>query len=374
MIQFEILHTSSRSRARAGRIHTAHGTIDTPTFVPVATHAALKSVDAVLSPSLTIPLQFCNTYHLMLHPGDQVVAAAGGLHTFMRRSTPIITDSGGFQVFSLAYGSVYNELKSKGVKKQDGSVLTITEEGVTFRSYRDGTTLLLTPESSIQAQKNLGADIILPLDELPPYHTDPAILHTSLERTHRWELRSLAEHQKNPRHQGIYAIIHGGIDPILRRFSAEFLAQHPFDGYAIGGSIGKDSTEMVTMLANLMPIIPTRMPIHLLGIGDIPSIAKTIPLGIDTFDSSYPSRSARHGVLFSRSGTVRIESTIHKTSFIPIDAACSCIVCIQHTRAYIHHLFKAHELSAYTLATIHNIQYMMDLMHMYRMQILNNDL
>src|ERR1700691_5512889 len=183
--RFEIIHKSAKSRARVGRIHTAHGVIDTPSFVAVGTNGTIKSLDNALVHEIGLQLMFCNTYHLLMQPGTEVVRDGGGIHNFIKRQLPIITDSGGFQVFSLAYGSVANELKSRGTKKTDGTVLKISEEGVLFRSYRDGAKVLLTPESSIAAQKDLGADIIIPLDELPPYHIDPTVLRRSLERTHR---------------------------------------------------------------------------------------------------------------------------------------------------------------------------------------------
>lgn len=189
-LSFELLHTSKRSRARVGRIHTPHGIIDTPNFVAVGTNGTVKALDNALVSEIGLQLMFCNTYHLMLQPGTDLVREAGGLHRFINRNMPIITDSGGFQVFSLAYGSVADELKSRGTKKEGGSVLKITEEGVLFRSYRDGQKVLLTPESSIAAQKDLGADIIIPFDELPPYHFSSENLKQSLERTHRWEARS----------------------------------------------------------------------------------------------------------------------------------------------------------------------------------------
>lgn len=371
---FELIHTSKKSAARVGRIHTPHGIIETPNFVPVATHAAIKGVDSLLAADLDLQLVFCNTYHLMLHPGADVVAQAGGLHTFMQRNKPLITDSGGFQVFSLAYGGVHAELKSKGQKRHEGSVLKISEEGVVFRSYRDGAKVTLTPESSVQAQKQLGADIILPLDELPPYHMDPRALVRSLERTHRWEKRSLEEHLRNPNNQAMYGIIHGGIDPVLRQTSCKQLSEMPFDGFAIGGSLGKNVDEMLTMLHHLMPHVPEGFPRHLLGIGDLPSIAGAIPLGLDTFDSSYPSRAARHGLLFTRQGNLKIENIKHRTDMTPIDSGCLCATCARYTKAYVHHLFKAHELSAYTLATIHNLQYFVDLMASYRERIMRDEL
>ena len=272
VFHFEILHRSKKSRARVGRIHTPHGIIDTPNFVAVGTNGTVKALDNALLHDIGLQLMFCNTYHLLLQPGTDIVRQAGGLHKFINRQLPIITDSGGFQVFSLAYGSVADELKSRGTKKQGGSVLKITEEGVLFRSYRDGGKVLLTPETSIQAQKDLGADIIIPFDELPPYHIPADALKRSLERTHRWEKRSLDAHLKNPQGQAIYAVIHGGIDHALRKTSCDFLTNLPFNGFAIGGSVGKNKEEMHQLLTFTLPHLPEDKPNHLLGIGDLPSL------------------------------------------------------------------------------------------------------
>jgi queuine tRNA-ribosyltransferase len=372
--KFELIHQSKKSRARVGRIHTPNGIIDTPNFVGVGTNAALKSVDSVTVSQIGMQLMFCNTYHLMLQPGTEVIKNAGGLHTFMNRKMPIITDSGGFQVFSLAYGTVKDELKSRGQKKGDNLVLKTSEEGVLFRSYRDGTKILLTPETSIAAQKDLGADIIIPFDELPPYHIDPHKLINSLHRTHRWEKRSLDAHLANKQNQAIYSVIHGGISKELRKESCEFLTKLPFDGHAIGGSMGKNREEMVEMLNFMMPLLPIDKPNHLLGIGDLASIEPCITLGVDTFDSSHPTRCARHGLLFTSKGFVKIGHAENKMAFRPIDEACSCYTCQNFTRAYLHHLFKAAELSAYTLATIHNIYFMVQLMANYRNKILNDEI
>lgn len=352
-----------------GRIHTPHGIIDTPNFVAVGTNGTLKSLDNKMVQEIGLQLMFCNTYHLLLQPGTEVVRDAGGIHSFINRKLPIITDSGGFQVFSLAYGSVANELKSRGTKKTDGSVLKITEEGVLFRSYRDGKKVLLTPESSIEAQKNLGADIIIPFDELPPYHIGREALIESLERTHRWEKRSLEAHLKDPKDQAMYAVIHGGVDPELRQKSCEFLSNLPFDGYAIGGSVGKNKIEMIEMLGNLLPRLPEERPNHLLGIGDLPSIEACVPLGIDTFDSSYPTKAARHGVAFRKEGPLNLTRGGCATQFRPIDSTCSCSTCHHFTVAYLCHLFKAREITALTLTTIHNLHYMVQLMDDYRRAI-----
>src|SRR5436190_13322947 len=226
---FELIHASQKSRARVGKIHTPHGIIDTPNFVGVGTNGSLKALDPVMVDQIGLQLMFCNTYHLMLQPGTEIVKKAGGLHSFIGRNMPIITDSGGFQVFSLAYGTVKDELKSRGQKSGNNLVLKTTEEGVLFRSYRDGKQILLTPETSIAAQKDLGADIIIPFDELPPYHIDPTKLLNSLHRTHRWEKRSLDAHLKNPQQQAMYSVIHGGINKELRARSCNYLTQLHFD-------------------------------------------------------------------------------------------------------------------------------------------------
>lgn len=370
--RFEILHHSKKSRARVGRIHTPHGPIDTPNFVAVGTNGTLKTLDNILLDEMGLQLMFCNTYHLLLQPGTQVVREAGGLHSFIHRKSPIITDSGGFQVFSLCYGSVADELKSRGTKKQGGSVLKITEEGVLFRSYRDGSKILLTPETSIQAQKDLGADIIIPFDELPPYHIPKEDLLKSLHRTHRWEKRSLEAHLKNPQDQAIYAVIHGGIDPDLRKESIAFLKDLPFDGFAIGGSVGKNKEEMHELLSFALPLLPEDKPNHLLGIGDLPSIERSVPLGIDTFDSSYPTRSARHGILFTQKGPLNVTKAEYKLNRGAVEEECSCLTCRKFSLGYLHHLFKAGELTALSLASIHNIAYMIRLMKTMRQFIMED--
>jgi len=372
--KFELIHQSKKSRARVGRIHTPHGIIDTPNFVAVGTNATLKAVDSCSIADIDLQLMFCNTYHLLLQPGADTIAQAGGLHKFINRNKPIITDSGGFQVFSLAYGTVNDELKSRGKKKHNGSVLKISEDGVLFRSYRNGDKILLTPESSIQAQKKLGADIIIPFDELPPYHIDRDALKKSVERTHRWEKRSLDEHLKNRNNQAMYAVIHGGVDKKLRTKSCDYLTQLDFDGFAVGGSLGKTREQMFELLSYTMPRLPENKPNHLLGIGDLKSLQTCIKHGVDTFDSSHPTRCARHGLLFTSQGNKKILQNINKQTFEPIDKSCSCFVCKNYTLAYIHHLYKAKEMAGFTLATIHNLQFMVDLMKKYRELILDGKL
>lgn len=370
---FEILYQSKKSKARVGKIHTPHGIIDTPNFVGVGTNAALKALDSVSVDNLGLQLLFCNTYHLLIQPGADIIEKAGGLHRFMNRNMPLITDSGGFQVFSLAYGGVADELKSKGTKKLNSSVLKISENGVLFRSYKNGDPILLTPENSVEAQKKLGADIIIPFDELLPAHAREKQLKESLFRTHRWQERSLQVHLENKKNQAMYAVIHGGINEDFRKLSCKILSNLSFDGFAIGGSLGKNREEMAAMLSYTIPELPYEKPNHLLGIGDLPSIDACISLGIDTFDSSYPTKCARHGVLFTKNQMIKIVKSEYKEDFSPIAASCFCFTCQNYTKAYLHHLFKAHELTAYTLATIHNVYFMVELMNNYRKKILHDE-
>lgn len=357
-----------------GRIHTAHGIIDTPGFVPVATNAAIKGADSLSVQDVGSQLVFCNTYHLMVRPGLEVIKNAGGLHKFSSRSMPIITDSGGFQVFSLKYGGVAQELKSCGQKVSKSLVLKINEDGVKFRSYVDGSEIFLSPETSIDAQKILGADIIVAFDELLPYHIDKRYQLASLDRTHRWEERSLARHKTDPTGQAMYSVIHGGIDPEMRAKSCEFLSKLDFDGMAVGGSVGKNLAEMTEMLAGLMPRMPETRPVHLLGIGDLPSIEACVPLGIDTFDSAYPTRAARHGILFTASGNLKLTRKASLGLFRPVEDDCPCYTCQNYTVAYLAHLFKAHELVFHQLSTIHNLSYMARFMTSLREKILNDEI
>lgn len=285
---------------------------------------------------------------------------AGGLHNFInRKNGPLITDSGGFQVFSLAYGSVHEELSTGGELKRAspkkggeprGNAVKVTEEGVIFRSYRDGRKFPLTPESTVKAQKAFGADIIIPLDELPPYHIDPDILEASVDRTHRWEARSLTEHLKDVKEQAMYCVIHGGLDRRLRKKSLEYLTSLPFDGYAIGGSLGKDGDELMKLLEWMMPMLNEdegivnrrSKPRHLLGIADEPSIIGAVRNGIDTMDSCYPTRLSRHGTLLSREGKIHIKSGKHSRQYgVPIDRECQCSTCLHYDRPYLWHLYKA---------------------------------
>ena len=374
-----------------GRIHTPHGIIDTPGFVAVATNGALKGVDFRDAALANQQLVFANTYHLLLHPGADIIAEAGGIHKWTQRlDRPFITDSGGFQVFSLAYGSVHEELSSKGELKRAGhkkglnsaamgeNAVKVTEDGAIFRSYRDGNQFLLTPETTVQAQKKIGADIIIPLDELPGYYTEREKLVESVARTHRWEARSLKEHLKDVQGQAMYCVVHGGIDRELRKESVDYLTSLPFDGYGIGGSLGNGKEELKELLTWLMPMFAENKrveskPRHLLGIADEESIRNAIPLGIDTLDSCYPTRLGRHGTVMTRQGLLRLKSGSHKQSFrVKIDEECTCSTCQTYDRAYLWHLFKANEPIAISLAAIHNIHYMNDLMGQIRQDIMDD--
>lgn len=371
---FEVLHQSSKSAARVGVIHTPHGPIQTPSFVAVGTNGTLKALDNTYVDEMGLELMFCNTYHMMVHPGADVVADMGGLHAFIRRKNPIITDSGGFQVFSLAYGSVANELKSAGQKKHDTAVIKIDESGVKFRSYRDGSVIHLTPESSIEAQKKLGADIIIPFDELPPFHMGQAALEKSFKRTHRWMTRSLEAHLANPKEQAIYGVVHGGLDPSLRRQSAHILSEQPWDGFALGGSFGKNHLDLERVLDMTVNELTANKPRHLLGIGDQKGMALAISHGVDTMDSSYPTKLARHGQLFRQNGTIKIGQSKWKSSNGPIDPDCPCHTCQNYSLAYLHHLYKMSEPIFATLASIHNIKYLINWMAQRREMILNDQI
>ena len=378
--RFELVHESKRSAARVGRIHTPHGVVKTPGFVAVGTNGALKAVPHQTLSEAGLDLMFANTYHLMLQPGPERVADAGGLHRFIGRDAPIITDSGGFQVFSLAHATAddTDELKSRRPSKHKdaaGLILRVDEEGVLFKSYRDGARVLLTPETSVAAQKALGADIIIPLDELPPYHIDRDVLERSVYLSHRWEARSLRAHLADVRRQAMYAVIHGGVDRELRKMSAEYLGSLPFDGFAIGGSLGRNTDELTDMLRFLMPRIPRDRPNHLLGIGDEASVRAATRLGVDTFDSTFPTRSARHGTLLTRTrGRLNVRRAACATMNEPPCAECECSLCRNHTVAYLHHLDRAREPTMWSLATEHNLHYMAWLMRSQRDAILRGDL
>lgn len=350
---FKIL--KDNENGRVGIIKTPNGNIETPCFVPVATNAAMKSCTSEQIDEIGIDLMFCNTYHCMVYPGTKTIENAGGLHKYMRRKNPIITDSGGFQIFSLMYGGVTQEIKSKGLKKGENSVLSLDEKGVYFRSYRDGSKIFLSPEISVKCQKELGADIIIPLDELLPYHSDEERFKNSFYRTHRWMLRSLEEHKKNIKNQAMYAVVHGGVLPEYRKMSCEILSKNSFDGFAIGGSLGTCLNDVVNVLNWTIKNLPKEKPRHLLGIADLPTLKEAIRSGIDTFDSAYPTKCARHGMLFTDKGPIKIGQSRWKEFHEKISDAPFCK---NYTAAYLHMLYKKKESIYATLASLHNIWYL----------------
>ena len=378
--RFELLKQSQRSGARAGILHTPHGTIETPAYVPVGTNGALKFVDHGQSFDAGTRLMFSNTYHLLVHPGADVIERCGGIHAWSGRNAPFITDSGGFQVFSLAPGAVRGELKSRNTKRE-GSIIQSTEEGVVFSSYRDGTRIELTPESTIVAQKAIGADIIIPLDELPPQGAgmDQNALRRSVEKSMRWEERSLVEHLKNTNSQAMFAVVHGGLDQRLREYSADYLARLPFDGFAIGGSLGRSVEDASQVLQYVMPKLPPAKPVHLLGLADHGMLLMGIQKGVDTFDSCFPTKAARHGTAFLAShghnGTtysrLYLRSGKHKDDMRPIDEACTCLCCRNYSRAFVHHLLKQNEAVGLTLVSVHNIHHTHDIVKQMRQGILD---
>lgn len=356
--QFSILKKSKNSNARSGIIKTPNGIIETPCFVPVATNATIKSCTSEQINEIGIDLMFCNTYHMSVYPGTDIVKNAGGLHKFMGRNKPIITDSGGFQIFSLMYGGVTEEIKSKGLKNKENTVLLLNEEGVFFRSYHDGKKIFLSPEISINFQKELGADIIIPLDELLPYHTEEEEFKNSFYRTHRWQLRSLEEHKKNIQNQAIYGVVHGGILSEYRKLSCEILSKNDFNGYAIGGSLGKSTSDVIFVLDSTVRYLSYEKPRHLLGIADLRTIEEAIKSGIDTFDSAYPTKCARHGFLFSDNGPIKIGQSKWKNFHEKISDAPYCK---NYSASYLHSLYKKKEALYANLASLHNIWYLNNL-------------
>jgi len=348
---FEFELQSRQCRARAGIFHTPHGDIPTPIFAPVGTQATVKALTPAQLLEVDARLILSNTYHLYLRPGDQLIAELGGLHRFMNWSRPILTDSGGFQVFSLA-----NNRK-------------IDENGVTFRSHIDGSLHYLTPEKSIEIQQNLGADIIMAFDECAdPYNLEYNRL--ALQRTHRWAERSLAA--KTRPDQALFGIVQGGIFPELRLESAEFLRSLNFSGYAVGGlSVGETKDEMHKVLEAVDPILPESKPRYLMGVGTPLDLINGIQRGIDLFDCVLPTRLARHNSVFTRSGRLNLVNAGFSRDPLPIDENCQCYTCRNFSRAYLRHLIQAHEILSSTLLSIHNIFILLEIAREARQAILD---
>ena len=353
--------------ARAGVLHTAHGAIQTPAFIPLATKGTVRGLESAEVAGLGYELILGNTYHLFVSPGPERIAAAGGLHGFMGWERALITDSGGFQVFSLAHGGVANEVKGSGRPGGDhGSVVSIGEEGVRFRSYRDGAELFISPEVSMQVQAALGSDIALVFDECTPYHADREYTARSMERTHRWLGRCLEWHgEEGPKRQAVFGIVQGGVHEDLRRESAQAVAAAGVDGIAIGGTLGRDKEEMRGVLALTAPLLPEEAPKHLLGIGEVDDLLAGIALGLDVFDCAVPTRLARHGVALAPDPESRFRLDLRKAGWEgdrePLVEGCPCPACGSHDRDYVSYLSRAEELTAVRLLCLHNLTYMQQL-------------
>jgi queuine tRNA-ribosyltransferase len=350
--------------ARAGVLHTAHGEIQTPAFIPLATKGTVRGLDSEEVAGLGYELILGNTYHLFVSPGPDRIADAGGLHGFMGWGRSLITDSGGFQVFSLAHGGVANEVKGSGRLGGDhGSVVSIGEEGVRFRSYRDGSSLFISPEVSMEVQEKLGSDIALVFDECTPYHADREYTARSTERTHRWLDRCLAWHGENgPERQAVFGIVQGGVHEDLRRESAQVVSEAGVDGIAIGGTLGRNKEEMRQVLGFTAPLLPEEAPKHLLGIGEVDDLLTGIALGLDVFDCAVPTRLARHGVALVPDPENRFRMDLRKAGWVgdrnPLVEGCPCPACQHHDRDYISYLSRAEELTAVRLLCLHNLTYM----------------
>ncbi len=374
---FTVRTRSSDSLARTGTLHLAHGEVRTPAFVPLATRASVKTVEPHEVAELGYEMVLGNTFHLFLAPGPELIDEFGGLNEFMRWERPIITDSGGFQVFSMGHGGVADEIKGRGRGGQgsDGAILSIEEEGVRFRSYLDGGERFLGPEDSMAIQAALASDIALVFDECTPFHVSREYTARSTARTHRWLERCLRWHADHgPGSQVVYGIVQGGVEHDLRVESAATVAASSSGGIAIGGSLGKDKDQMREVVgwttAELERVSPAR-PRHLLGIGDVDDLVAGVEQGIDTFDCALPTRLGRHGVALVPDPDARWRSDLVKSrwrkSTEPILDGCPCPACSRgYTRGYLHYLLRARELSALRLVTLHNLTFIATLMEEMR--------
>lgn len=385
--KFDITFNDSKTNARLGKLHTPHGVVETPNFIFCATKASIKGVMPrdMLENGTQIILS--NTYHLMIQPGSETVKKLGGLHKMMGWNGPMFTDSGGYQIFSLGHGSVASEIKGKRMSNRPKTLLKITEEGAKFKSYTDGSYHMLTPEKSIQIQRDLGADLIVVLDECTPFHVDKSYTAKSMRMSHRWALRSLEEFKRTDNEsQALYGIVQGGIYSDLRKESAEFINNNEFFAHAVGGSLGASKEQMHEIVGTTMSYLSKDRPVHLLGIGGVSDIFNGVTYGIDTFDCVHPTRLARHGgalvpiELKQKQGDetvtehLNIRNSKYKLDERPIDDTCGCTTCKTYSRGYLHHLFKAEEILGLQLLTIHNVFFMNRLMHAVRNAIKNNTL
>jgi len=384
-VSFSIRHREPNSLARSGELLTAHGLVHTPAFVGVATQATIKAVEPLDLAEHGLQMIIANTYHLHLRPGEDTVAALGGVNGFSGWSGPAMTDSGGFQVFSLGAGKEHGVGKVASIfpgeaptassarrGKGGRSLVRLTEQGVDFRSIVDGSLRTFTPESVIRIERKLGADIILPLDECTSPLHDYEYTKRAMERTHRWARRGLAAFGllegdpsfPNPL-QALYGIVQGGAYRDLREESARAIGEMDFSGYAIGGSLGRSKDDMLRVLDWTVPLLPPARPRHLLGIGEIEDLLAAVRRGIDTFDCAAPTRLARNGSVFLK-GATRHRINLRNARFVrddrPIDPTCDCFTCRHHSRGYLRHLCRAGEFSFYRLATLHNLRFLVRLM------------
>jgi queuine tRNA-ribosyltransferase len=385
MSALEILQRDPGSQARAGVLRTAHGEVRTPAFVPLATKATVKGLEPRDVVELGYDMVLGNTFHLFLDPGHERIARFGGLHRFMRWDGPIITDSGGFQVFSMGHGTVADEIKGRAAQGADraGGVKSITEQGVTFRSYLDGSEKFMAPETSMEVQAALGSDLALVFDECTPFHATRDYTARSTERTHRWLQRCLDWHAANgPEGQLVYGIVQGGVHEELRRESTEIVAKAAVDGVAIGGSLGETKAQMHEVTAwatdTLDRVAPDK-PRHLLGIGEVDDLIRGVEIGIDHFDCAMPTRLARHGMACVPDPASRWRVDLAKSRFkdddAPIMDDCPCPCCAAgFSRGYLRYLLKAHELTGMRLVTLHNLAFVQRLMTDLREAILHGTL
>ncbi len=337
-LRFEIQAEDTNTQARCGVVHTAHGTFETPAFFPVATQATVKGILPELVRSVGTQGLLVNSYHLALRPGAEVVAAQGGLHRFMSWPHPLITDSGGFQVFSL------------------GSLVRVSDDAVLFRSHLDGTLIEWSPEHAVRTQQQLGADIIMALDECPPANAPRDVIATAVRRTTAWARRSKHAHRRDD--QAIFGIVQGGIYPDLRERSAREITELDFPGYAIGGlSVGESHDEMVQMLDVTAPLLPHERLRYLMGVGEPRDVLEAVARGVDLFDCVLPTRNGRNGQAWTWGGVVRIRNSEHRCSELPLDPTCDCTVCRRFSRAYLRHLFMAGEMLGPILLSLHNLRF-----------------
>lgn len=348
VVRYELIKVCKQSGARLGRLHTPHGTFETPLFMPVGTQATVKTMSPEELKEIGSGIILSNTYHLYLRPGHEIVREAGGLHRFMNWDRGILTDSGGFQVFSL------------------GPLRKITEEGVSFRSHISGEPLFLSPEKSIEIQNALGADIIMAFDECPPYPAEREYVQASLERTARWAERCLKAHQR-PGDQALFGIVQGGMYRDLRERSAKQLVSMDFPGYAVGGlSVGEPKELMYEILSHTTPLLPAGKPRYLMGVGSPDALIEGVIRGIDMFDCVLPTRIARNGTTMTSRGRLVVRNARYARDFSPLDPECDCYTCRHYTRAYIRHLIKADETFGLRLTTYHNLYFLTRLMEKVR--------